>query len=97
MSYKQNENILIIETEINGFTNIMIPFYLIGIIVYSLFIGGYFFGENFHGDAVFVLPFILLHASFMFGLPYFLMKSSAKRMKRELELDFFYMTKKSPI
>ena len=94
-TYKQKENILIIEAEINGFSGMMIPFYVFGIIFYSIFIVTFILAENIGGGGMaFVLPFILLHATLMFGLPYFVMRRSTYRMKHELEREFYYMTKK---
>lgn len=93
-SYKQKNEKLIIETEINGFSKMMIPFYLFAIVFYSLFIGMFFMVDNIDGNTVgFALPFFFIHAAFMFGIPYFMMRRSTKRMKHELEREFYYMTK----
>ncbi len=94
-TYRQNNEKLIIETEINGFNGMMIPFYVFAILFYSIFIGAFFMTDNFEGNgAGFALPFIFIHAAFMFGIPYFIMRRSTKRMKHELEREFYYMTKK---
>ncbi len=93
-TYRQDNEKLIIETEINGFSGIMIPFYVFAIIFYSIFIAGFLMSDNFDGNgAGFALPFIFIHAALMFGIPYFVMRRSAKRMKYELEREFYYMTK----
>ena len=79
-NYKQNNEILIIETKINGFSRSMIPFYLFGILFYSIFIGAFFLTENIEGNAVGIgIPFIIIHAALMFGIPYFMMRSSTKK------------------
>lgn len=94
-TYRQSNEKLIIETEINGFSAMMIPFYLFAIVFYSIFIGVFFMADNIEGNgAGFALPFILIHAAFMFGIPYFIMRRSTKRMKHELEREFYFMTKK---
>ncbi|UII26074.1 hypothetical protein LVD15_22650 [Fulvivirga maritima] len=93
-TYKQKESQLIIETEINGFSGMMIPFYIFALIFYSFFIVTFSFADNINGNgAGFALPFIIIHAAFMFGIPYFMMRRSTKRMAHELEREFFYMTK----
>lgn len=97
-SFQSKDNSLIISTEINGFHGMMIPFYIFITIFYLIFIFGFSFA-TFQGEAsgeVFLgIPFILIHAAFMYGIPYFIMRRSTGRMKRELEREFFYMTKES--
>ncbi|TXE02275.1 hypothetical protein [Algoriphagus aquimarinus] len=94
-TYRQKSEKLVIETEINGFSGMMIPFYLLGLVFYTIFIGVLFMADNIEGnEAGFALPFIFIHAVFMFGLPYFMMRRSTKRMMHDLEREFYYMTKK---
>jgi len=94
-TYRQKGNNLIIETEINGFSGMMIPFYILLIIFYSIFVFGFFMADNNNdSDQFFFVPFIFIHAFFMFGIPYFIMRRSTKKMKHELEREFYYMTKK---
>ncbi len=94
--FHEKENTLVISTEINSFHGIMIPFYIFIAIFYLIFIFGFSFvaftGES-NGEVAFAIPFLLFHAAFMFGIPYFMMRRSTSRMKRELEREFFYMTK----
>lgn len=93
-TFKQRDNHLKIDTEINGFSGMMIPFYVFLIVFYLIFIIGFSTTNNVEGnmDAV-ALPFIIIHATFMLGIPYFMMRRSVKRMKHELEREFYYMTK----
>ena len=94
-TFKQNDDTLIIETEINAFTGMMIPFYLIAVVFYAVFIGVLLTVNHVDGTvAGFALPFIFLHAAFMFGIPYFMMRQSVRRMKYELEREFFYVANK---
>ena len=76
----------------------MIPFYVLITLFYltaiSVFLLLTFQGEV-HGDMLVGASFILVHAGLMYGLPYFLMRRSMARMKRELEREFFYMTRAS--
>ena len=92
--YRQKGDRLIIETEINGYSR-MIPYYVFLLVFYSIFIFGFFMADNINGDEQFFGgPFIFFHALFMFGIPYFMMRNSAQRLKHELEREFYYMTKK---
>ncbi len=93
--YRQKGDKLTIEAEINGFSGMMIPFYIFIIIFYSIFIFGFFMADNIEGtEQIFIVPFICIHALFMFGIPYFMMRRSTQRLKHELEREFYYMTKK---
>ena len=94
-TYYQKDNTLVIEAEINGFRKIFIFYYLFLIIFYLFFITGFtFFNTDQSGHInLFSTLFIFLHGLFMLSLPYFLMRRSVKRLKRELEREFFYLTK----
>jgi hypothetical protein len=87
----ENNGQLIVETEINGFNNFFIAFYIFLIIFYSIFV----FGVTSSADNIefFAIPFFLLHGTLMFSIPYFMMRRSVKRLKYELEREFFYLTK----
>ena len=91
--YHQNNEKLIIETEINGFNEMMILFYLLAIVFYSIFIITFLTVDNIQGNVP-GLTFILIHGAFLFGISYFIMRRSVNRMKHELEREFFYLTKK---
>ena len=90
-TFSETNGQLIIETEVNGFNNFFIVFYVFLIIFYSIFIFG-FWGSDNKGSFI-AIPFILLHGTFMFVIPYFMMRRSVKRLKYELEREFFYLTK----
>ena len=97
-SFQSKDNSLIISTEINGFHGTIIPFYIFITIFYLVFIFGFSFATfqvEASGELFFGIPFLLIHAAFMYGIPYFIMKRSTGRMKRELEREFFYMTKEA--
>lgn len=93
-TYTQKENKLIITTEINGFTNMMIPFYIFCVLIYGAIFIGFLFAGNTEGSAFSVFPFITIHAAFMMGIPYFMMRKSTKSLKHELEREFFFLTRK---
>jgi pilus assembly protein TadC len=90
-TFLEHEGKLIVETEISGLTNYLIFFYGFLIVIYSIFILSFLLTGNKEG--FFALPFILLHAAFMFLVPYFLIRRSVKRLKYDLEREFFYLTK----
>lgn len=92
-TYVQEGGPLRINAEINGFIGMTIPFFLL-IAFYLIFIGAFFMADSIEGnEAGFVLPFIVIHAAFMFGIPYLVMRRSVKRMKHDLEREFYFMTK----
>lgn len=92
-TYVQNNEILVINTEINGFSKKMIPFYAFIIVFYCIFISSFFTLDDPDKSKI-ALPFICFHALFMFGLPYFMMMRSTKSLKHDLERDFYFFTKK---
>ena len=89
---KEENGELIIETEINGFNNIMIFFFGFILLVYIGIITSAVFSDENSDFPIF--PFFLLHGTFMTLIPYFIMRRSVKKMKYELEREFFYLTKK---
>jgi hypothetical protein len=87
----ENNGRLTIETEVRGFNNYMLFYYILLIVVYSAFIV-FVIGSG--GKApLFVVPFIALHGALMFAIPYFMMKRGVERMIYDLEREFFYLTK----
>lgn len=90
-TFAENKGQLIIEAEVNGFKHFFIFFYIFLIIIYSVFIFGFLGTKN--KENFVAIPFILVHATFMFVLPYFMMRRSVARLKYELEREFFYLTK----
>ncbi|MBA4057686.1 MAG: hypothetical protein C0490_23430 [Marivirga sp.] len=90
----ERENILFINTEINGVSSMMIPYFIIVVVFYLVFISVFLASDNIEGKmTLLVLPFIAVHACFMLGIPYFMMRKATKRMKYDLERELFYMTK----
>ncbi|MBT30094.1 MAG: hypothetical protein CMO01_10580 [Thalassobius sp.] len=90
----QKDKLLFINTEINGFNNLMIPYYIFCIIIYTSIVFAILSAEKINGNAQeFVFPFILFHSLFMLGMPYIMMRKSITKLKHELEREFFYLTK----
>lgn len=88
---KEENGQLTIQTEIYGFSNFMYVFYGILILFYSVIFVGFVFSDN--SIPIFIFPFLIFHGALMTLIPYFLMRSSVKKMKYELEREFFYLTK----
>lgn len=94
-TFKQEYETLIIHTEINGFRKLFIPFFIFALIIYPTLVVTFLSSDTDNGSGLaFALPFILIHGAFMFGLPYFIMRRSVKKMKYDLEREFHYMTKR---
>ena len=92
-SFQENNGQLTITTEIKGFNTIFLVFYIFLAIFYSIFIIGMLFAGGRFG--LMGIPFVLLHALFMAGIPYFIMRRSVSRLKYDLEREFFYLTRAS--
>ncbi|MDI9310769.1 MAG: hypothetical protein QM535_11180 [Limnohabitans sp.] len=90
-SFIEKDGELIIETEINGFSKFFIFYYSFLILGYSAGVIGLLNSEN---EISFIaVPFLLIHAFFMFAFPYFIVRKSVQKLKYELEREFFYLTK----
>lgn len=89
---RQKENTTIIEAEISSFKNIM--FFFIGFIalVYIIVISQ--IGFNTEEVPFFAIPFILIYGALMIGIPWFVLRKSTSRLKKELEKDFYFMIRK---
>jgi hypothetical protein len=90
-TFKQNENTLIINSTIKGFRGIFI-FYLVALL-FAYMAGFFAFIFSDVSQPIWLPLFFLLHAAFMFGIPYFIMRKSVSRMKYDLERDLYFMTK----
>lgn len=88
----QKENKTIIEAEISSFKNII--FFFIGFIavVYVIIIS--LIGFNTEKVPFFAIPFVLIHGTLIIGIPWFVLRKSTSRLKKELEKDFYFMIRK---
>lgn len=95
-TFSQLGDTLRVDTRINGFHWSMTIFYVLLILFYGFFLGGFLLTDAFSGSDMppFLPFFFLLHAAIMVVIPYFLMKSGVKQMKHELEREFFYLLQK---
>ena len=80
-----------IDIEINGFTTLMKFFFIFIAFFYLVFLLGFGFATLSNSEfPFFVLPILLIHACFMIGIPFFVMKSSVKNFKQEIEREFHF-------
>jgi len=90
-TYDERNESLLLETEIVAFKrNNFILFMII------LFIIGYcvaIFQLALNKNWIFI-PLLIVHCGIMIGFPYLMMRRSIKRMKYDLEREFYYFTKK---
>ena len=84
----EKDGLLTIKTEINGFNNFMLFFGILLIFFYSIFLSIVIIDLD-----LFIIPFILIHGAIIFSIPYFILKGSVRKLKYELEREFFYLTK----
>jgi len=89
-SFRQEGEKVIVDIGINGFRLMMIPFFILGIVIYGITVVA-IIGEGDAGAGI--LPFLLIHALFMFGIPYFIMKRSVRSAKYDIERDIYFLMK----
>jgi NADH:ubiquinone oxidoreductase subunit 3 (subunit A) len=90
-AFSENNGAISIETEINGFPNSYILYYIFLIVFYSIVIIIVSFSNT--NAKLWSIPFLLVHGTLMFFVPYFMMRRSVKRLKYELEREFYYFAK----
>ena len=94
-TYTQKGDELHIEATINGFPSIMYVFYGLCLLFYGfggiMLFAALFTGEK--GMGFYSLPFLLLHAVFMLGIPYVVMRKTIGWVKKDLEKTFYFWTR----
>ena len=90
--WTEREMSLSIMTKIDGFPRMFILFYVFLIMFYGMFlIGVLLSGEADGGASKFIfIPFLLIHGTFMMGIPYLLMRRSLGKLKYDLEGEFYF-------
>jgi hypothetical protein len=81
-----------VETEVNGFHDFFIFFYVGLTVFYIIFILSIWNSDA--GIGFYPFLFVVFHGLLMFTLPYFMIRRSVKRLKYELEREFYYLTKR---
>ena len=90
-SFRQQNDQLVIDAKITGFNNFLIIFYVFVTLFYIFFI--YMFTSGFNDSGIPAI-FIFIHALFMYGIPYFMIRKRVKNTAGDLEKELFFMTKK---
>ncbi|WP_430413145.1 hypothetical protein [Kordia sp.] len=90
-TFRQQNDQVVIDTEINGFSNFLIPSYVLITVFYLFFI--FMIMTNVESIGFPVL-FILFHAVLMYAIPYFIIRKRVKNTAIDLEKELFFMTKK---
>ncbi|WP_405568252.1 hypothetical protein [Polaribacter sp. Asnod6-C07] len=95
-NYREKDDKLIVTGQIKSWNNFMYFFFGFAILIYTVFILSFFFNANSFDDGSYIaIPFIIIHAAFMFGIPYFAMRSGLKKLKRDLEREFHFIVSKN--
>lgn len=90
-TFRQQNDHVIVDAKVNGFSNFLIPFYIIITVFYVFFL--FMFTSGFQGNGI-PIVFILFHALLMYTIPYFVMRKRVKNTTVDLEKELFYMMKK---
>lgn len=90
-TFSERNDSLVIRTQVNGFSNAYLVLYG-ALVLFFVFVIVVFLQAGIK-DATIAIPIILIQSVIMLGLPYFMMRRSVKRLKYDLEREFFYFTK----
>jgi len=82
-------------TKINGWNNFMFFFYGFITIIYGIFFGVFLLNLSSSGFEIFGVFFVFIHALFMYGIPYFMMRTSVRSLKEDLERELHFVLSKS--
>lgn len=93
-TFRQRNNTLIIETEINAFGKMALVMFIFILVFYSFIAIIFLLVDASDNNALLIMfPLLLFHGTFMMLIPYIIMRDSTKKMKYELERDLYYLTK----
>ncbi|MFC4268789.1 hypothetical protein [Polaribacter marinivivus] len=80
---------------IKAWSNFMYFFFAFLLLFYTIFIFGFFLNVEFSENTYIPVIFIIIHALFMIGIPYYVLKSSIKDLKKEIEREFHFIVSKN--
>jgi hypothetical protein len=87
------EQSLIIDSKIVGFHPFYILFLAMVILIYVFIIVAFISSGNRETFDPIAIPFFIIHAALMLGIPYVIMRRSVSRLKYDLERDLFFLTR----
>lgn len=85
-TFVQKDQQLLIHTSIDGLHPILFAFFFLALVIYTIV-----FSSGMQDGFIFS---VTLHGLIMISIPYFIMRRGTKNLKRELEREFYYLTKK---
>jgi hypothetical protein len=89
----QKTDKLVVNIEISAFNFLMIPMVLFIVMIYVIFIVMLLTGNVDGMKGLWGLPFILFHAAFMLGFPYFALRRGLRSTKYDIERDLYFIMK----
>ncbi len=89
--FTETNNDLKIDITINAWNNFMFLYFGFITIIYLVFFGAFLSGINDFDMPFFAVFFILIHAFFMFGIPFFIMRKNVNGTKQDIEREFVYI------
>jgi hypothetical protein len=94
-NFFQRNGKVVVEASITSVNSLYIRFFLFffgivyGIALFTITVSG--LQDESSNMPLWTIPFILVHAAFMLGIPYLILKSTVRKMKYELERDLYFM------
>ncbi|WP_299227975.1 hypothetical protein [uncultured Psychroserpens sp.] len=92
---RENSGFLIVSGKLIAWNSYIYFWFGFVILLYLLFVAILFSHIDITGTAgVIVIPFLFLHACLMLGIPYLSMRKAIKRLREDLEREFYYIINK---
>ena len=90
-SFTEENGVLSVITEVNGFPVFYLILYILIAIIYFLILLALVTSDS---DAkIFVASFLIIQAVLIYGISYFILRRGVARFTYELEREFFYLSK----
>ncbi|WP_046757250.1 hypothetical protein [Kordia jejudonensis] len=89
-TFRQQNDQVVIDAKVNGFSNFLIPLYIFITLFYILFIPMAIIG---FADSIIPIVFVFFHALMMYCIPYFIIRKRVKNTAIDIEKELFFMTK----